>query len=42
MLIIGHRGARGHIAENTLESNQIALDLNVDGIITDFPDRVPS
>ena len=31
MLIIGHRGARGYIAENTLESIQKALDLNVDG-----------
>ena len=35
MLIIGHRGARGHIAENTLESIQKALDLNVDGVEID-------
>ncbi len=30
MLIIGHRGARGLIAENTLESIQKAIDLGVD------------
>ena len=35
MLTIGHRGARGYIAENTLESIQKALDLNVDGIEID-------
>ena len=35
MLIIGHRGARGHVAENTLESIQKALDLNVDGVEID-------
>lgn len=35
MLIIGHRGARGYIAENTLESIQKALDLNVDGVEID-------
>tara|TARA_B100000809_G_scaffold115943_1_gene114121 strand:+ start:7642 stop:7770 length:129 start_codon:yes stop_codon:yes gene_type:complete len=40
MLTIGHRGARGYVAENTLESIQKALDLYVDGIITDFPDRI--
>ena len=28
---IGHRGAKGHIIENTLESIQKALDLGVDG-----------
>lgn len=32
---IGHRGAKGHIAENTLESFQKALDLKVDGIELD-------
>lgn len=32
---IGHRGAKGHIAENTLESFQKALDLGVDGIELD-------
>ena len=35
MLTIGHRGARGYIAENTLESIEKALDLNVDGIEID-------
>ncbi len=35
MLTIGHRGARGYIAENTLESIQKALDLNVDGVEID-------
>jgi glycerophosphoryl diester phosphodiesterase len=34
-LIIGHRGAKGHIAENTLESIQKALDFGVDGIEID-------
>ena len=37
MLTIGHRGARGYIAENTIESIQKALDLNVDGIEIDVP-----
>nr|WP_294936304.1 glycerophosphodiester phosphodiesterase family protein [uncultured Flavobacterium sp.] len=32
---IGHRGAKGHVAENTLESFQKALDLGVDGIELD-------
>ncbi|HMI06440.1 MAG TPA: glycerophosphodiester phosphodiesterase family protein [Flavobacterium sp.] len=32
ILNIGHRGAKGHIAENTLESFQRALDLGADGI----------
>jgi glycerophosphoryl diester phosphodiesterase len=32
---IGHRGAKGHIAENTLASFQKAIDLNVDGIELD-------
>ena len=35
MLTIGHRGARGYIAENTIESIQKALNLNVDGIEID-------
>ncbi|TXE09185.1 glycerophosphodiester phosphodiesterase [Gelidibacter salicanalis] len=35
MLKIGHRGAKGHVAENTLESIQKALDLGVDGIEID-------
>lgn len=33
--IIGHRGAKGHAAENTLASFQKALDLNVDGVELD-------
>lgn len=35
ILNIGHRGAKGHIAENTLESIQKAIDLGVDGIEID-------
>ncbi|MDO6760948.1 glycerophosphodiester phosphodiesterase family protein [Tamlana sp. 2_MG-2023] len=35
VLKIGHRGAKGHLAENTLESIQKALDLKVDGIEID-------
>ncbi|MEC7173697.1 MAG: glycerophosphodiester phosphodiesterase family protein [Bacteroidota bacterium] len=34
-LIIGHRGAKGHIAENTLPSIEKALELGVDGIEID-------
>lgn len=34
-LKIGHRGAKGYVAENTLESIQKALDFNVDGIEID-------
>ena len=34
-LKIGHRGAKGHIAENTLESIQNALDFGVNGIEID-------
>ncbi len=34
-LIIGHRGAKGHVAENTLPSIQKALDLGVDAIEID-------
>lgn len=34
-LRIGHRGAEGYVAENTLESVQKALDLMVDGIEID-------
>ena len=37
--IIGHRGAMGHAPENTVLSVQKALALDVDRIITDFPDR---
>lgn len=32
---IGHRGAKGYIAENTIESIQKALDFGVDGIEID-------
>lgn len=34
-LKIGHRGAKGHVTENTLESIKKALDLGVDGIEID-------
>ena len=35
LLVIGHRGARGHLAENTLPSIAKALELGVDGIEID-------
>ena len=35
MLKIGHRGAKGYAAENTLASFEKALDFNVDGIELD-------
>jgi glycerophosphoryl diester phosphodiesterase len=35
-LIIGHRGAKGHIAENTLPSIAKAIELGVDGIEIDI------
>lgn len=35
ILKIGHRGAKAHVAENTLESIQKALDFNVDAIEID-------
>lgn len=35
LLKIGHRGAKGHVAENTLESIQKALEIGVDGIEID-------
>ncbi|SFF93467.1 glycerophosphoryl diester phosphodiesterase [Salegentibacter agarivorans] len=35
LLKIGHRGAKGHLAENTLESIQKALDFGVDAIEID-------
>ena len=34
-LKIGHRGAKGHVAENTLASFKKALDLKVDGVELD-------
>jgi glycerophosphoryl diester phosphodiesterase len=36
LLRIGHRGAKGHIAENTIESINKALELEVDGIEIDI------
>jgi len=44
MLKIGHRGAKGHIAENTLASFQKAIDLGVDMIELDIRqslDKIP-
>jgi glycerophosphoryl diester phosphodiesterase len=35
ILTIGHRGAKGHVTENTLESVEKALSLGVDGIEID-------
>lgn len=35
ILNIGHRGARGHVAENTLESIKKAMELGVDGVEID-------
>jgi glycerophosphoryl diester phosphodiesterase len=35
-LIIGHRGAKGHVVENTLESIEKAIALSVDGIEIDI------
>lgn len=35
MLKIGHRGAKGYVAENTLESIKKAIDLGVDGVEVD-------
>ena len=35
LLNIGHRGARGHVAENTLESIKKALELGADGVEID-------
>ena len=34
-LVFGHRGARGHVAENTLKSIEKAMELGVDGIEID-------
>ncbi len=34
-LRIGHRGAKGHLAENTIESIKKALDLGVEGVEID-------
>ncbi len=35
ILVVGHRGAMGHVLENTIESVQKAVELNVDGIEID-------
>ncbi|WP_372756059.1 glycerophosphodiester phosphodiesterase [Mariniflexile sp.] len=35
ILKIGHRGAKGHLAENTIESIKKALELGVDGVEID-------
>ncbi len=35
-LTIGHRGAKGHVAENTLPSVAKAMELGVDGIEIDI------
>ncbi|WP_299885156.1 glycerophosphodiester phosphodiesterase family protein [uncultured Lacinutrix sp.] len=35
VLAIGHRGAKGYVVENTLESIKRAIELNVDGIEID-------
>jgi glycerophosphoryl diester phosphodiesterase len=35
LLVIGHRGARGHVAENTLASIEKAMELRVDGVEID-------
>ena len=35
-VIIGHRGAKGHLAENTLPSISKAIELGVDGIEIDI------
>ena len=44
ILKIGHRGAKGYVAENTLESFQKAIDLDVNGIELDVhlsKDNIP-
>ena len=44
MLKIGHRGAKGHVSENTLQSFQKAIDLGCDGIELDIQlskDKIP-
>tara|TARA_B100001057_G_scaffold432200_1_gene460179 strand:- start:5201 stop:5953 length:753 start_codon:yes stop_codon:yes gene_type:complete len=35
ILVVGHRGAMGHVLENTIESVKKAIELNVDGIEID-------
>ena len=36
ILNIGHRGAKGHVAENTIESIKEAIRLRADGVEIDF------
>lgn len=36
LLVIGHRGAKGHLAENTLPSIAKAIELEVDGVEIDI------
>jgi glycerophosphoryl diester phosphodiesterase len=36
ILVIGHRGVKGHLAENTLPSIDKALELGVDGVEIDI------
>ena len=36
ILVFGHRGARGHVAENTLASISKAMELGVDGVEIDI------
>jgi glycerophosphoryl diester phosphodiesterase len=36
----GHRGCRGILPENSIQSFKKAIDLGVDGIITDFPNII--
>lgn len=38
-IIIGHRGAAGHLPENTMPSFQQAADWGVDGLELDIQDR---
>ena len=39
-LVMAHRGASGLAPENTLVAFRKALEMVVDGIITDYPDRL--
>jgi glycerophosphoryl diester phosphodiesterase len=37
---IGHRGAAGHAPESTLAAIEQGIALCVDGVISNFPDRI--
>jgi len=39
-LVMAHRGASGLAPENTLVAFRKALEMGVDGIITDYPDHL--